>query len=127
MFVEVRYKTEIRDADVYECGLVVESDGRLQFWRGKDDYESKFMSIALDQIALWTIVDSPEAVKTPEPDDVVRIYVPKDTYQRLFRSQYEVGILSRVDAFYVDLPIYYVREFEFSYRLMEDRQRGSHG
>ena len=111
MLVAVRYKNEIRDADVIECGYMVENEDRLRFYRHIDTSgapipESRFLSIALDQIAIWEIINSPDDLKVPEPDDVVRVPIHSDTYQFLMggKGQYSLGMDGA--QHYVGIPVF---------------------
>ena len=108
MFVSVRFKREIRDAEVIRCAAYEPYGGRLNFFF--ETTESgfpkgpPFLSIADDQIAIWEVVNSPEDVKVPEPDETVRLPVTSSTRELLKEGQYEVGVVNGTS--YVDLPLY---------------------
>lgn len=102
------------DSEVIECAAFAGFAGRLNFYReATDDGRPKgalpFLSIAEDQVMLWEVVDSPEDVKLPAPDQLLRLPVLEDTAALLRRGGYLCGRDS-AETYWVELPIFFKKE-----------------
>jgi hypothetical protein len=116
MFIAVEFKRTIRsgDKDIIECAAFANGNGRLAFFREQHPdgsgypFGNPFLSIALDQIAIWEVLPDPDNTPGTEKDEprfTQFFVVPLTEASAATCREAGYGVGFESGTFFVRLPI----------------------